>query len=108
EARSVTDKLELSRSLRLLKKYKQSKHETQIDEVASAELVAETGIWMPAMRPRPRRWMDLALVIDAHESMDLWRSAAVEIRAVLENLAAFRDVRAWSIDWAKKTGGPPE
>jgi hypothetical protein len=99
QAPILGDKLALSRSLKLLKRYRQSVHETQVDEVASAQSVAETRIWVPAMRPKPRRWMDLALVVDGYESMDLWRLAAAEFREVLEELGAFRDIRVWSLDW---------
>jgi hypothetical protein len=106
QAPALDEKLELSRSLKLLKRHGRSSHDTQIDEIASAQSVAETRIWIPAMRPKPRRWMDLALVVDASESMDLWRSTAADFRDVLEDLGAFRDIRFWSLDWPGSDSGP--
>jgi Double-GTPase 2 len=99
EAPALSDKLGLSRSFRPLKKRKHSVHENEIDEVATAQFVAQSGLWMPAMRPKRVRWMDLALVVDSGESMHLWQQTVHEFRGVLEDLGAFRDIRVWFLDW---------
>jgi Double-GTPase 2 len=95
EAPALADKLGLSRSLRPLKRYRRSRHEYEMDEAATAQIIAQSGVWVPATRPKRVRWMDLAVVADTDESMVLWQQTIHELRLVLEDLGAFRDIRTW-------------
>ncbi|SEG16301.1 Tetratricopeptide repeat-containing protein [Thermomonospora echinospora] len=90
--------LRLARALRPLRVGAASRTRAYLDEEATAQQIAETGVWRPELRPEPERWLDVALVIDDSVSMTVWQRTVSEFQAVLERLAAFRDVRVWRID----------
>ena len=94
----LTDQLHLARAMRPLKRKVASRHSTAIDEEATATRIAEEQIWIPAMRPIPTRWLELAVVVDGYESMTIWHQMVNELRGILEGLGAFRDVRFWILD----------
>src|SRR5439155_17462083 len=62
------------------------------------------GLWMPIMRSARARWLDLALVVEDSRTMVLWRETLRELRRVLEQSGAFRDVRVWWLDSANSAG----
>ncbi len=74
-----------------------------LDECATAERLAR-GIRLPALRSATERWLDLALVIDASASMEIWRDTVHELRTTLELAGVFRHVRAWWLDTDTHTG----
>ena len=71
---------------------------TVIDEEATAQRIAEDGLWLPSTRPVPERWLNLALVVDVSASMVIWRQAVAEFTTLLQRLGAFRDIRVWRLD----------
>src|SRR5262249_2422531 len=85
----------LGRALRPLKRRKDSRHQQVIDEPRTAQHIAETKLWMPTMRPKQVRWMDLALVVDSDESSELWQQTIYELRKLLTELGAFRAIHLW-------------
>lgn len=87
--------LELGRALRPLHRRVPSRRAHVVDEAASAEQIAETGIWAPVLRPEQTRWLDLALVVDAGASMAVWQRTVAELRDLLQYHGAFRNVRVW-------------
>ncbi|WP_395107944.1 SAV_2336 N-terminal domain-related protein [Actinomadura sp. SCN-SB] len=95
--------LPLSRALRPLKRTAPSRTETVLDEEATVGRIADERIWAPVLVPARTRWLDLALVIDGHRSMELWHQLAGELRALLEETGAFRDVRTWVME--RQPGG---
>ncbi|QFZ23134.1 tetratricopeptide repeat protein [Saccharothrix syringae] len=95
----------LGRALRPLKRTVSSTDETRLDEVATADHIADTGLLVPRTRPEPRRWLDLALVVDDSRSMVVWRRTIAEFRELLVRLGAFRDVRTWRFDGDTPAGG---
>jgi hypothetical protein len=97
-APAVGDKLALGRALRPMKRTIPSRREYHIDEEATANRIAEDSLWTPVLRPARARWLELAVVVDAYESMSIWRDVVTELRGVLEGLGAFRDVRFWLLD----------
>jgi hypothetical protein len=99
-AAALGDKLGMARALRPLKKRTPSHHLRYLDEEATANeiAIAEGRLWVPALRPVPARWLELAVVIDGYESMSIWRQLVNELRGVLEGLGAFSDVRFWVLD----------
>jgi len=97
-ALALPDRLGLGRALRPLKRRTPSRHRFQLDEQATADKIADGGLWLPAMRAAPERWLELAVVVDGYESMSIWRQLTREFREVLEQLGAFRDVRFWVLD----------
>ncbi len=98
-ASALGEHLELAGALRPFKRKVVSRHELVLDEEATAVRVAETGRWLPVLRPALGRWLDLALVVDGSESMAIWQRSADELRAVFERLGAFSDVRSWDLHY---------
>jgi len=94
--------LRLTRALRPLRVRVDSKTDHRLDEEGTAQQIAETGIWRPLMRPLPERRFDLTLVVDGNTSMLVWQQTAKELRALLERLGAFRDVRCWQLDTGRR------
>lgn len=90
--------LPLTRALRPLRVTKPSRVQDDLDEDATAQQVAETGVWEPIMRPAPERWLDLAVVVDSGPSMAVWQQTVDELLLILQQLGAFRDIRSWRLD----------
>ena len=97
-APALSDHLELARALRPLKRKRPSRYLVRIDEEATADQIAEQGLWVPALRPAMVRWLELAIVVDGYQSMSIWRQLIREFRDVLERLGAFSDIRFWILD----------
>ncbi|MFJ1531542.1 SAV_2336 family protein [Streptomyces mirabilis] len=100
-----SDELRLSRALRLLKQPQPGPLKREFDEEATAAAMAETGLPDVVTRPARQRWLDLTLLIDDGISMLLWRRLAMELRALLERLGAFRDIRVHGLD-TRSAGAP--
>ncbi|MES4902802.1 MULTISPECIES: SAV_2336 N-terminal domain-related protein [unclassified Streptomyces] len=93
EAKALRAELPIGRALRPLKQYRPNPLKREVDEVATASALAETGLPDVVTRPARERWLDLALVVDDGMSMLLWRRLAVELRTLLQRAGAFRVVR---------------
>ena len=94
--------LELIRPLRLLKRKVPSKWKRVLDEQASINYIAASGLWLPILKPAKVRWLDLALVIDASPSLHIWHRTIAAFKKLLERQGAFRNVRTWSLDITKE------
>ncbi|MEU5324077.1 SAV_2336 N-terminal domain-related protein [Streptomyces sp. NPDC021056] len=92
------DELRFGRALRSLKQPQPDPYKTEFDEEATTAALAETGLPDMVTRPARRRWLSLVLLIDDGISMLLWRRLASELRALLERLGAFRDIRVHGLD----------
>ena len=90
-------KEDIQRALRPLRRYGPSLHRRVIDEDATATFIADTGLWIPVMRPAPERWFDVALAVDSSTSMNLWRPLIADLRTMLSGTGAFRDIRTWEL-----------
>ncbi|WP_349345104.1 SAV_2336 N-terminal domain-related protein [Streptomyces rapamycinicus] len=88
----------LSRALRPLRRSVPSRTSFRVDETATAEWIAETGLPDVVLRPRPERWLSVALIVDDGPSMALWQQLAAEVRGLLERQGAFRSVRTYGLD----------
>ena len=97
-ARALPGAADLLRALRPLRRRVESRRQVLMDVEATVHRVAAEGLWLPVMRPMRARWLDLALVIEASRTMVLWRETLRELRRVLEQAGAFRDVRVWWLD----------
>ncbi|MEV7092237.1 FxSxx-COOH system tetratricopeptide repeat protein [Amycolatopsis sp. NPDC051045] len=88
------------RALRTLKRKVESRDagEVVLDEVATAERVAQDGLWLPVTAPGIERWLDLTVVIDTAPSMRLWQATVSAFRTGLEELGAFRTVQFRRLD----------
>ncbi|WP_261987099.1 GTPase domain-containing protein [Actinomadura sp. HBU206391] len=94
----IPRKFELARAMRPLKRTVPSQHEFILDENATADRIAEERHCVPALRSARRRWLELALLIDGHRSMALWRQLSDELSVLFGQVGAFRDIRVWTMD----------
>ncbi|MFC4052492.1 FxSxx-COOH system tetratricopeptide repeat protein [Actinomadura syzygii] len=78
---------------------------TLLDERALTS--AAPHLFLPETPTVRERAFDLALVVDTGTSMDLWRPAMRWLRSVIEHLGVFRDIRTWTVDTDRATGGGP-
>ncbi|MFA1548520.1 FxSxx-COOH system tetratricopeptide repeat protein [Actinomadura chokoriensis] len=95
---AISRTLPLSRALRPLRATVPSPTRRHLDEAATAQRIAETGVCEPVMVPALERRHDLALVADVGPSMVVWRQTVDELRLLLQQLGAFRDMRTWYLD----------
>ncbi|HUY51873.1 MAG TPA: SAV_2336 N-terminal domain-related protein [Streptosporangiaceae bacterium] len=106
-APALAGQLSLTKAMRPLNRKVGSRHGEVLDEEATASRIAEEHLWVPALKPAPTRWLDLALVVDGYESMSIWRRMVAELRDLLERLGAFKDVRFWILDHHENDPGRP-
>ena len=97
---------DFARALGPLKREVSAPGHILLDENATAERIARTGLRLPVLMARPERWLDLALIIDDGPSMTIWQDTAAEFRAILEKTGIFRDVRAWWLNTDARSGDP--
>ncbi|MEU5398382.1 SAV_2336 N-terminal domain-related protein [Streptomyces sp. NPDC005963] len=92
--------LALERSLRALQRYRPPTRPERraLDETATAERAADTGLVVPVFAARRRREAHLALVMDDSSSSVVWRGAFEELRQICERAGAFRDIVVHRID----------
>ncbi|MGC9537788.1 FxSxx-COOH system tetratricopeptide repeat protein [Streptomyces sp. UG1] len=92
--------LALARSLRPLRRFRDSPHDLELDEEATAERAALAGVWTPVCRAVPERSFDIVLLVDDSPSMTLWSHTTRQIAELMEQTAAFRTVRLvrWNLD----------
>jgi hypothetical protein len=98
--------LTLARAFRPLMRRVPSRITFTLDETATAEQSAATGLLLPVLRPVPTRWFDVALVVDEGASMPIWQQTVEEIRRLLERYGSFRDVRLWYLATDMYDGAP--
>lgn len=101
---ALPGRLSLARSLRPLKRKVPSRTLRQLDESATAQDAAETGLWLPVWRPTLDRWLDVAVVVDDSPSMTVWQGMVTELLRMLEESGAFRSVRVWRCNTDEKPG----
>nr|WP_272491813.1 SAV_2336 N-terminal domain-related protein [Streptomyces cupreus] len=98
-AASLRDPLALMRALRPLGRstgrVQDGSNDVELDEELTVRRTVEQRLPTPVLRPRRGRWLDLALVVDAHHSMLLWHDLVGELRRVFVQTGIFRDVRTW-------------
>jgi WD40 repeat protein/energy-coupling factor transporter ATP-binding protein EcfA2 len=94
---SLRNLLALARSLRPLMKQVPSGRVEGLDEQATAQQIAEAGIWQPIVKPFLEPWLEIVLVADESTSMLIWRQTVLEFRKLLRNYGTFRDVQLWGL-----------
>jgi tetratricopeptide (TPR) repeat protein len=94
---SLRNPLALARSLRPLMKQVPSGRVEGLDEQATAQQIAEAGIWQPIVQPFLEPWLEIVLVADESTSMLIWRQTVLEFRKLLRNYGTFRDVQLWGL-----------
>lgn len=95
-ATALPHSLGLQRALRPLQRYQPPVRTTahRLDEQATAERAAETGLLTPVLRAHVRGEARLRLLMDASSSTSVWDSTLVELRQICAGLGAFREVQA--------------
>ncbi len=96
-APALPNVIELSKSLKPMRRRRQSRTQLVLDEEATVTTYADFGVLSPIRRPEMERWFDVALVVDETPSMVIWRHTCAELFSALARHGAFRDVRRWSL-----------
>ncbi|WP_369233413.1 SAV_2336 N-terminal domain-related protein [Streptomyces sp. R21] len=93
-APALPEPLALQRGLRPLQRYRAPVRPVPrtLDENATAEQAAETGLLLPVLRTERRREARLLLLMDVSTSTVVWQQALDELRQVCERAGAFREV----------------
>lgn len=97
DAPSLREPLTLARALKPLMRRLPSGMTMALDEAATTQQIAETGLWLPVQKPTLEPWLDLELVVDEGISMQIWRHTIGELERLLKNYGIFRDVRVWGL-----------
>ncbi|MFD3451670.1 SAV_2336 N-terminal domain-related protein [Streptomyces sp. NPDC058691] len=86
--------LPLQRALRPMQQYRPpvAPARTELDEDATAERTAGSGLVWPVLRGVRRHEADLQLLMDGSASMAVWEQMLQELREVGERVGAFRNV----------------
>lgn len=94
-AATLPEPLALQRALRPLQHYRPPARTTgrRLDEQATADRAADTGLILPVLRPDRRRQARLALLMDVSSSTVVWEQTLDELRQVCERAGAFREVQ---------------
>ncbi|MFB8236623.1 SAV_2336 N-terminal domain-related protein [Kitasatospora purpeofusca] len=90
--------LALARALRPLRRAVDAPGRATLDEEATAEATAETGILLPVWRPAQQPRFSVDLLVDTGATMAVWHRLAGELSTLLERHGAFADVRCWALD----------
>ncbi|WP_221352787.1 SAV_2336 N-terminal domain-related protein [Streptomyces beigongshangae] len=106
EDKALPLQLETGRALRRLKIKVASNRRQELDERATAAVLAETRLPDVVMRPARERWLHLVMVVDDGLSMLLWHRLATELRTAMQRLGAFRSLRVLGLD-TRTSGGAP-
>ncbi|MEV0188898.1 ATP-binding protein [Kitasatospora purpeofusca] len=90
--------LALARALRPLRRGVDAVGRATLDEEATAEATAETGILLPVWRAAQQPRFSIDLLVDTGATMAVWHRLAGELSTLLERHGAFADVRCWALD----------
>ena len=102
-ARTLAERLPLTRALRPFRQTYPSKQSVELDEEATAELTAElrsaglTGVF-PVQRSSRERWFNVHLVLEDDPAAALWEAPLEEFARVLAQSGAFRMVQTWRLE----------
>lgn len=96
-AAALPHALALAKALKPLTRKVPSRTAFELDEEATVTRLVDEDLLLPVMRPEPRRWLSLALVVDCGPSMSLWQDEIHEIQHEVARLGAFRAVRRWNL-----------
>nr|WP_277347962.1 SAV_2336 N-terminal domain-related protein [Streptomyces sp. HNM0574] len=107
-ANALPSLLPLQRALRPLQRYRPPVHAVRedVDEQATAERAAETGLVVPVLRRGARRTARVQLLMDVSSSMVPWEEMCAELRQACAGAGAFRDVKVHFLHEDAETGEP--
>ena len=88
--------MEIARALRPLGRRRPFGPPVALDEIATAERIAETGLKLPVLVPRRERWFDIVLAVEDTPSFVAWKATVAQLQRLLERHGGFRAVgRVW-------------
>ncbi len=93
----IRQPLTLARALQPLRQGVFLRTNGVLDEVATAQRIAEQQAWTPVLQSRSEPWLEVALVVDQSASGVIWHSTIVEMKKLLENYGIFRNVQTWGL-----------
>ncbi|WP_008319450.1 formylglycine-generating enzyme family protein [Leptolyngbya sp. PCC 6406] len=91
-------RLDLARALRPLRRQVPSPGQLEFDEAATLDQIADQQVWFPVLKPALERWLEVALVVEAMDSLPLWQETIAEFQTLLERQGAFRRVTTWRLE----------
>ncbi|MFJ4524915.1 SAV_2336 N-terminal domain-related protein [Streptomyces sp. NPDC088810] len=100
--------LGLQKALRALGRYRTASvrgRDERIDEAATADRAAASGILLPVTRPGRRRRCDVQLLMDTGPAMAVWGEMVEELRQACQQSGAFASVRVHHL-YADGSGTP--
>ncbi|MEW2509499.1 SAV_2336 N-terminal domain-related protein [Streptomyces sp. NPDC046870] len=100
--------LGLQKALRALGRYRTASargRDERIDEAATADRAAASGILLPVTRPGRHRRCDVQLLMDTGPAMAVWGEMVEELRQACQQSGAFASVRVHQL-YADDTGTP--
>ncbi|MFJ9820945.1 SAV_2336 N-terminal domain-related protein [Streptomyces sp. NPDC101151] len=100
--------LGLEKALRALGRYRVASVRSEdepIDEEATADRAAASGILLPVTRPGRRRRCDVQLLMDTGPAMAVWGQLVEELRQACQQSGAFASVRVHHL-YADGSGAP--
>ncbi|WP_236678492.1 SAV_2336 N-terminal domain-related protein [Streptomyces actinomycinicus] len=100
--------LDLQKALRALGRYRIASprgRDERIDETATADRAAASGILLPVTRPGRRRRCDIQLLMDTGPAMAVWAQMVEELRQACQQSGAFASVAVHQL-YADDSGRP--
>lgn len=93
-AATLPDPIALQRALRPLQRFQAPRAPVRrvLDERATADRAADTGLTVPVLRRERCREARVQLLMDVSSSTVVWQQTLEELRTVCERAGAFRDV----------------
>ncbi len=95
-APALPDALAIGRALRPLSR-RRSGSRVELDERATAEFIAETGLRTAVWRPAVERWFDIVVAVEDVPSLAAWQPTVSEFERLLRHQGGFRNVRTISL-----------
>lgn len=83
----------LARALRPLGKRRRSRTRFLLDEAATVERYADTGMLLPVLAGERERFFAVTLLVEDSPALPLWRGLADELEALLARQGGFRSFR---------------
>jgi hypothetical protein len=83
------------RSLRPLRRRAPDPRRAVLDEDATAQSAAQSGIVVPAFRDGEERAWSMTVVVDTGPAMPVWAKLEAELLRLFHHLGAFRDLQKW-------------
>jgi formylglycine-generating enzyme required for sulfatase activity len=96
-APALRTRIDLARAMRPLMRKVPSRQRFDLDEEATVTQIAETEVWIPVVRARPERWLELDLVVEDARTTAIWERSIDELAHLAEYQGAFRAVRTWRL-----------